>query len=117
MFPRSLRLSRTGFEQSRGLPRAATPHFSISYGSSPKAAGIGVIVPKKAVKSSVERHLLKRRVREILREILKGQDASGTVIIVSARTGADTLPFDELKKELSEAFKAILPRTHSKSQS
>lgn len=91
----------------------ATPHFSISYGSSAKAAGIGVIVPKKVARSSIERHLLKRRIREILRELLKDGEMAGTVIIVSARAGAASLSFQKLKEELSGAFKAILLETKS----
>lgn len=108
MFPRSLRLSRAGFGRSRTLPRKSTPHFSISGGRLPNAAGIGIIVPKKAVKSAVERHTLKRRLREILRELCKGSDASGMTLVVTARSGAASLRYEEIKRELSEAFKAIL---------
>jgi ribonuclease P protein component len=108
MFPRSLRLSRAGFENSRRLPRTATPHFSLSYGRLPNAAGIGIIVPKKVAKSSVERHLLKRRIREIIREASKLQKLSGATLIVTARKGASTLHINELKDELSGAIKAIL---------
>lgn len=110
MVPRSLRLGRQGFEQSGSLPRTATPHFSISYGTLPNAAGIGVIVPKKVVKSSVERHQLKRRVREIARELVVHQNISKTALIIVTRAGASKLSFDELKRELSEVFKAILAK-------
>lgn len=67
-------------------------------------------MPKKAVKSAVKRHLLKRRLREILRNLIKKPDMPGT-IVVAARTGADTLTFDQLNDELSAAFKAILAGT------
>lgn len=111
MFPRSLRLGRNGFEQSRGLPRKTTPHFSISGGAFPDTAGIGIIVPKKVVKRAVERHRLKRRMREIVRK--QTQDISGMIIVISARAGAADLSFDELTNELSLAFKAILAETHT----
>lgn len=70
-------------------------------------------MPKKVAKSSVERHLLKRRIRDTMRELLKSADLSGIVIIISARAGATSLPFKKLKEELSEAFKAILLETKS----
>ncbi len=112
MFPRSLRLSRTGFEHSRKLPRTTVPHFSISYGHLPNAAGIGIIVPKKIAKSSVERHRLKRRVREIVRENIPHTHLSGATLIITARIGASTLSYNELKDELSKAFEAILLETN-----
>lgn len=109
MFPRSLRLGRHGFEQSRGLSRTTTPHLTISYGVLPNDAGIGVIVPKKVLKSAVDRHRLKRR----LRELLRGRGVPGKTIIVVARTGAGALTYDELESELSHAFRDILPETAS----
>ena len=107
MFARSLRLSRAGFERTRSLRRASAPHFSVSYGSLGQDAGLGVIVPKKVVKSAVARHRLKRRLREILRT-LAATGGLPSVIIVSARTGADSLTYAHMSDELSEAFKAIL---------
>jgi len=108
MFPRSLRLSRAGFDQSRRLPRKATTHFSISHGQVQNASGIGIIVPKKIAKSSVVRHQLKRRVREVVRDILRHSPNTDTVLVITARAGASTLPFHELKNELSAAFEDIL---------
>ncbi|HWU24574.1 MAG TPA: ribonuclease P protein component [Candidatus Paceibacterota bacterium] len=110
MFPRSLRLGRQGIEQSRKLHRVSTAHFSISYGNSTESAGLGVIVPKKAVRGAVGRHRLKRLLREILREIAKTPGIP-TTIVVAARSGSDSLTFTQIQHELSEAFKAILAKT------
>lgn len=107
MFPRSLRLSRAGFERTRGLRRTTTPHFSLSYGQLPNDAGLGVIVPKKVVKSAVARHKLKRQVREVLRALI-AQPTTPITVVVSARTGADALTYAHIHDELSGAFKAIL---------
>jgi ribonuclease P protein component len=108
MFPRSLRLGRQGFEKARGLSRTATAHFSISYGRYPSVAGAGVIVPKKVVKGAVDRHHLKRRIRECMRSWLQ----PGMVLIVSAKKDADTLTFAQIQDELSTAFRDILAETH-----
>lgn len=114
MFPRSLRLSRAGFDQSRKLSRKTTAHFSISYGAGIVAAGIGVIVPKKAVRSAVDRHRLKRRIREIVRTCVK-QGGFPDIVVISARTGSSELSFQAITDELSGAFRAILLETNSAS--
>lgn len=74
------------------------------------SAGLGVIVPKKAVKGAVGRHQLKRRLREILRDIAHVPNTP-TTIVVAARSGSDSLTFAQIQDELSEAFKAILAKT------
>ena len=102
MIPRRLRLSRQDFESvlgGSGLQRAQSPHFSIVYGPKPEGSGgCGVVVSKKVVKSSVARHLLKRRIREVIRPTCR----IDAVLVVYARPGAPSLPFEELKSELSE---------------
>ncbi len=84
-------------------------HFSLSYGNAEAAGlgGSGVIVPKKAVKSSVARHLLKRR----LRAFLLPHSAPSRVFIVSARAKADTLSYKELESELSALIGSIMKTT------
>jgi ribonuclease P protein component len=104
MLPRFLRLGRAGFGQMRGLSRTSTPHFSISYSTSPAAGGTAVIVPKKVIKGAVQRHLLKRRLRAILRP----WSSADRTLIVSARNGAGDLPYPEVESELSTALSAIL---------
>ncbi len=101
MIPRRLRLSRKDFEsvvRGKELMRALGPHFSISHGPAPSAGGCGVVVSKKVEKSSVKRHLLKRRIREVLRSYCSPDE----VLIVYARPGSQNLSFEELSKELTE---------------
>lgn len=109
MLPRPLRLTRQGFSNTRGLKRVHSTHFSLSYGHVEVAGlgGSGVIVPKKAVKGSVARHLLKRRVRAVL---LPYSNPSG-IFIVSARAKADTLSYQELEGELSALIGSIIKNT------
>lgn len=101
MIPRRLRLSRKDFESvtsGKGLMRATSPHFAVSYGPAEPISGCGVIVAKKVEKSSVKRHLLKRRIREVL----KATCSPTQVLIVYARPGAQTLSFEEISLELTE---------------
>jgi ribonuclease P protein component len=92
------------FEASRGGKVHSTPHFRISYKLEAERGGSAVIVPKKVVMGAVGRHLLKRRIREVLRP----WSARDRILIVSARSGAETLPYQELQSELSGALSAIL---------
>ena len=104
MLPRSLRLTRRGFEENRGLRRAHSPHFFISYGPAASDGGSAVIVPKKAVKGAVARHLLKRRVRAIM----KPYSAPERVIIVQAKSGAAELSFSQVQEELSPLLESVV---------
>jgi RNase P protein component len=58
------------------------------------------------VKGAVGRHLLKRRVREALRP----WSLPFRILIVSARTGSDSLSLEEIRDELSVALEAILAK-------
>jgi ribonuclease P protein component len=91
-------------------------HFSLSYGAVNQnpvgteawaIGGSGVIVPKKAVKGSVVRHLLKRR----LRALLLPYSSPSRIFIVSARAKADTLSYTELEHELSTLIGSIIKNT------
>jgi ribonuclease P protein component len=95
---RRLQLSRPDFtavSSDRSAKRATTPHFSVVLSN--LGVGSAVVVPKKVTKSSVQRHLLKRRVREILTPWCS--DSYG--IIVYARAGSAALPYSEILDELS----------------
>lgn len=107
MIPRSLRLSRAGFARAGSLMRTHSAHFSVSYGHSPTLAGGGIVVPKKIAKKSVDRHLLKRRMREVVRPYLSADQS----LIVYAKPGAPSLSFPELNKELSALIEGILPKS------
>lgn len=65
---------------------------------------MAAVISKKVAKKSVDRHLLKRRILEILRP----QVSSSRSLIVYARAGASTLPFQALKQELTELIKRAI---------
>lgn len=105
MIPRRLRLSRRDFEsvtRSSELVRATSPHFAVSYSPSPQG-GCGVVAAKKVERSSVKRHLLKRRMREVLRKYC----VSDSALIVYARPGSQDLSFEDLEKELSALIERV----------
>lgn len=87
----------------KDLMRAMSPHFSISYGPATETGGCGVVVSKKVEKSSVKRHLLKRRIREVLRE----HCTKDFILIIYARAGAQLLSFEEIAAELNESIARI----------
>jgi ribonuclease P protein component len=98
---RRLQLSRPDFtavSSDRAAKRITTSHFSVT--SSRIGVGTAVVVSKKVAKSSVQRHLLKRRVREVVAPFCDDSRA----LIVYARPGAGALPYLEISDELSKAL-------------
>lgn len=103
MLPRRSRLPRNGFSAVRTIPRMHGTFLSLSFGKTPVATGYAVIVPKKAVKKSVARHLLKRRLRSLITPYI----AAGFICLVTARAGADMRTFAELHEELFSLMQRI----------
>lgn len=100
MIPRHLRLSRHDFENladKRNLKRISSPHFSLSFDQTPGTGGCAVVVSKKIEKSSVGRHLLKRRVRAVLKEFC----TKDITLVVYAGQHSPSLTFDQLSTELT----------------
>jgi ribonuclease P protein component len=106
MLPRSLRLTRKGFEETQGLSRVTTSHFSISYKRVPEKGGLAVIISKKNIKSAVGRHFYKRRIRTIARPWV----TPTIILILTARKGVETLSYAQMNDELSIALKDILAK-------
>lgn len=63
------------------------------------------MVSKKVSKLSVGRHLLKRRVLSVL----KAWCLPTRTVIVYARPGSQTLPYQALKEELTELLTRAFP--------
>jgi len=105
MLPKRRRLSREGFDTARSLKRAASRHFSVSYGRQEGAGGAAVVVSKKVAKLAVSRHLLKRRVLAILDPYAREDET----LIVFVRPGAAELPSPALRDELISLLSDILP--------
>jgi ribonuclease P protein component len=114
MLSRRTRISRQDFSLISGdktAKRAASPHFSAVISAA--GSGIAVVVPKKVSKTAVGRHLLKRRVRAVLRPWFlhtlsaMPSDTVARAVIVFARAGADSLTFPELSAELTELLRRV----------
>lgn len=77
--------------------RAESAHFLL-VGSMRKeqANGCAAVVSKKVARLSVSRHRLKRRMLFVMRPWCRGTIG----LIVTAKSGAGTLPFSTLKEEL-----------------
>lgn len=77
----------------------------MSYIASAPISGGAVVVSKKAAKRSVDRHLLKRRIKAVLKPWL----TSGRLIIIHVRPGAMELPFAALEAELTALLRQSFP--------
>jgi ribonuclease P protein component len=103
--PRARRITRSG--EIRGIvrrgKRSRTAHLDVFDSASPAAyARVGLVVPRHR-HAAVERNLLKRRLREVLRlEVLPRLDAlaSPVDVLVRARREAYGATFAALRDEL-----------------
>ncbi len=93
--PRGRRLPRAAFPALLRAKRLSSPHFGVSVASAPRG-GCAVVIPKKAVPHSVDRHLLKRRVLSVLKKWY----APHMALVVYAKNGSSTLPFRIIQSEL-----------------
>ena len=95
---RRLQLSRPDFtavSNDKNAKRAVSTHFSVVI--SKVGVGTAVVVSKKVAKSSVQRHLIKRRVREVIAPWCTDAQA----LIVHARPGSATLSYSEMVAEIT----------------
>jgi ribonuclease P protein component len=103
--PRHRRITRNA--EIRGIfrrgKRSGTAHLDVFHSASPFAyARVGVVVPKHR-HTVVERNLVKRRIREVLRrDVLPRLESCGDVVdvLVRARPGAYGVGYGQLRDEL-----------------
>jgi ribonuclease P protein component len=108
MSMRRLRLPRAGFEHLAASPAARRfggLHFSIL--TAQNMGGLAVVVSKKVARKSVDRHKLKRRIREALHEL--GFPGLNQSAIVYARPGSSPLPYAVLRQELAGILRLPKP--------
>lgn len=113
--PRARRITRG--DEIRALfrrgKRSRTAHLDVFYSASPVSyPRVGVVVPRYK-RRAVERNLVKRRLREILRQVvLPGLDEAGVAldVLVRARSEAYMASYAELRQELQEWLERRSPR-------
>lgn len=103
MLPRHLRLPREAFENTPGMRRAVSSHLSLSYLDGAEIGGCAVVVSKKVARLAVSRHLIKRRIKAVLKEWC----IPGRIIVVHARSGIAPVPFAALKEELDALLRSV----------
>jgi ribonuclease P protein component len=87
----------TAISSDKKARRTSAAHFSVV--TSEACVGVAVVVSKKVAKTSVARHLLKRRIREAVASC--EFPSAGKAVIVYARSGAATLSFAQITAELA----------------
>ena len=93
MFPRRKRLPREFFPGALKSRRLSSEHFSVVFPQ--EASGYAVVIAKKAVRLSVERHRLKRRVLAALEKF-----PLPPALIVFPKNSAAVLTGEEIRDEL-----------------
>lgn len=113
--PRARRITRG--DEIRALfrrgKRSRTAHLDVFHSASPVSyPRVGVVVPRYK-RRVVERNLVKRRLREILRQVvLPGLEAREVAldVLVRARREAYAASFAQLRQELEEWLERRFPR-------
>lgn len=108
MLPRTHRITKHDCTNilSKGVS-VYTPYFSLRFIKNgpvePRDSIFGVIVSKKVAKTAVERNLLKRRTREIIRSFLKNiQPGFKTMVFISS--AAKKLKKEDFLREIKAVF-------------
>lgn len=82
------------------------PAFVLQVGrraEAPERVGIGLTVTRK-LGGAVVRNRIRRRLRAAVREAAGALRAGGLDLVIVARQAAQTCPFDQLVRQLREAF-------------
>lgn len=67
----------------------------------------GFVVSKKIHKRAVVRNKLKRRMREVIFEYLKNNETPYVSVILSAKTGANELKYNEIQLRITSLIKRV----------
>lgn len=90
-----------------------TGHWTDTYLTKPESTHKPfrrVVVSSKISKKAVVRNLLKRRLRQILKDVLKQETYLVSLnIAVVAKPGISVINFQELKKDVIKLFEKIRP--------
>ncbi len=105
MMPRVKRLSRESFTETLSESRRKTSiHFSVTFKKNKAHPnGCAAVVSKKVAKTSVARHLLKRRMLAVARPFC----TESFSYIVYARALSPMLSFKALSEELSKLLTEV----------
>ena len=106
MLKRCHRMNRDAFSsvKTEGVSHYGA-HAALTYTTKPASTStFAVVVSRKVAPTAVARHVIRRRVYEVLREMLPllTRPVQGIVFV---KPGSAKLPFRQLKHELQELFK------------
>ena len=99
--------------------KKVTPGLVVQYLAASDEIGpvrVGLTVSGKTG-GSVDRSRIKRRLRQVIKEVLPGAALPGATYVVIGRRAALSRPFDSLKKDLQIALKALHSRKPPKDKS
>jgi ribonuclease P protein component len=102
MLPRHHRLDRRGVEGVHSSPSVYGDHVAVKVKQTTEATKVAIVIPKKVVRSSVDRHRVKRRVAHAFTALMKEGlvPKSNYSFIFFPKATTRTLPFEALKESL-----------------
>lgn len=107
MLPRAHRLDRRGVEAVHPSSSVYGDHGAVKVKKTETLTKVAIVIPKKVVRSSVDRHRVKRRVAHALTTLMTEGTLpnKGFSIIVFPKATMRTLPFEALKASLVGCLK------------
>lgn len=102
MLPKRKKLRSDDFKEKRAvLKKKSSPFFSINfYSQREKEARFAIVVGSKVTKNKPQRNLLKRRVYEVIRDIIKKRSI-GEDVIIYPKKEAISLDYKAISIEIS----------------
>jgi len=112
MLPRKYRASRISIEdviKNGTIVSADFIYAKISRGVT-KNTNFAVVVPKKTEKTSVGRHLIKRRVNSVIENYIENLPDLGKTIVFFVKKTEKQPSFKDIKSEIYLIFQKILKK-------
>ena len=110
MLPKKQRVTKKLFDQVYTLGKSFhAPHLFMKVLKTGKTEQnkASVVVSKKVAKKAHDRNTIKRRTLSLLNPYIKAKK-NGLQVIVFMKKGADSITFQDLKKEIDEVWKKII---------
>lgn len=107
MIPRTHRLDRRGVESVLSTPSVYGDQCAVKMLHTPGPAQIAIVIPKKIVRKSVDRHRVKRRVAHALYALMSEQaiPKEGYKAVIFPKGSMRTLPFPHIQSALLSCLK------------
>lgn len=105
MLPKKKRLKTSDFKEFRGARTSHSSHLIFRSKEGGPVLRTAAVVSTTVAKTAVARNLLRRRIYEVVG--VTKSPSKGGILTITAKKGAPTLSFAELRQEIEEMLKRL----------